>query len=381
MFKVVFKYNLLTFLRQKAVLFWSLAFPLILTLLFYFAFSNLSEAYVMKNDIALAYVDDGKVNPLYDLKSILESIPRSEQGDEKLFTVVTAKSLDEARQMVLDKRVRAVVIDGQTPEMMVNTVSIDEVVIKQVLDQVNYAKNTVSSLARHSLMTLGQNIVGQLNEADYMEPVNLNDKKMQTDVIYYFALLAMTCLGASNAGVLVITNLQANKSPNGARVSVAPASKWLRAASAGLATWALQFVLSCLVFAFMRLALGREFGDSLFYIILLLAVGTMMGVLLGMAIACVARGSLNATIGIATGVYLFSSFLTGLMSDQVKRMVDQKLPLVRMINPGSMIVDAFHSLYFYKDTEYRYFISMLIACAVFIAVIALTLGRRYHDSI
>lgn len=381
MFSTAFKYNLLSILREKAVLFWSLAFPLILSLLFSLAFSNMSQAYVMKDDIPLAYVEGGEANPLYDLRRILESIPRGESGDEKLFSVIAAESPEEGRQMLLQKKVRAVVIGGDNPQMMVNAVSIDEVVIKQVLDQVGYTKNTVTALARHNLLTLGQDIAGRLTEADYVEPVNLGDAGMQQDVIYYFALLAMTCLGACNAGAVAITRQQANKSPEGARGSVAPAGKWLRVAAAGLAAWLVQLVMSCIVFLFMVLALGRQFGDNLPYILLLLAVGTLMGLLLGMAVACVIRGSLNATIGVATGIYLFSSFLTGLMSDRVKRLVDQNLPFVRAVNPGSMIVDAFHSLYYYKDTEYRYFISMLIACAVFAAVVAVTLGRRYHDSI
>jgi hypothetical protein len=69
------------------------------------------------------------------------------------------------------------------------------------------------------------------------------------------------------------------------------------------------------------------------------------------------------------------------MSDKVKRMIDVNLPWLSRINPGSMIVDSLYSLYYYQSVDTRYLVSMTITCLVFSALVIVTLGRHYHDSI
>lgn len=381
MFRTAFKYNLLLTLRERSVLFWSLAFPLLLATFFSMAFSNLYTSEIIREPIRLAYVAPEQPNPLYDLRAILGEIPLGESGEAQLFHISAAQDEQQARQWVLDNQADAAVLDGAVPKLMTNRVGASQVVVKQVLDQVNATKQTITSLMRQNPLTPIAQVTQGLNEASYTRPVSINKGRMSPDIIYYFALLAMTCLGACSAGAIVIIRQQANKSAEGARFAVSPANKWLRVSAAGLATWLVQLAMTYIVLAFMTLVLGKRLGDDLPYLMVVLAAGTLMGFLLGMAVACVVRGSENVILGVTTAVYLFSSFLTGLMSIQVKRLVDTMMPWLSRVNPGTMIVDALYSLYYYQQNNYQYLINMLIACALFLAVVAVTLGRRYHDSI
>lgn len=364
-------------LRQKDVLFWSLAFPFLLSTLFTLAFANLYTTEKMPDTIKLAYVAPQRQNPLFNLESILGGIGNQEN---KLFDLVKATE-DEARDLVKSEEVAAAVFDGNEPQLFVKEVSADQVVIKQVTDQILSTRNTVSNLMRANPLTPMGEVITQLNEADYVTPHPLGNERMTPDIVYFYALLAMTCLGACSAGAVCFIQQQANKSAQGARAAVSSANKWARFAAWALASYLVQVVMSLVVLLYMRYGLGKEFGTQWGYLLSVLALGTLMGFLMGMAVASILRGSLNVVVGITSGVYLLSSFLTGLMSDQVKRLVDTQYPLISRINPGSMIVDALYSLYYYQQADLTYLYRMVLACLVFLVFITLSLGRRYHDSI
>lgn len=380
MFSSVFVYSIKRTLRQKTVLFWSLIFPLLLSTLFYMAFSNLGSAELIRDPIKLAYVAPAHNNPLFSLHAILGDMPMMDESGRSLFEISTVDEA-QARQLVGEDKVSAAVLDGDTPQLLLNRVGARQVVVKQVLDQVLYTKNTVAQVLRTKPLTPMNPLVSALNDANYVQPGQLGTGRMQQEVVYFYALLAMTCLGASAAGVTTLLEQQANKSRHGARVAATPANKWLRVLASGLASFLVQWALTLVVLLYMTQVLGKNFGGNPPYLLLVTGLGTLMGYMMGMALACVLRGTENVVYGAAIGLYLFSSFLTGLMSVEVKRMVDTALPFLSRVNPGSMIVDALYTLYYYGQADYARLLPMAAVVAVFMAFSSLTLGRRYHDSI
>lgn len=381
MLRHIFRYTFTVHLREKSVLFWSLAFPLILVTLFSAAFSNLSAAEGLNKAIPLAYVAPATLNPMESSRNILESIPLHENSQDKLFALEDADDEETARQMVIDGKAEAALVDGASPRLLVTEVSLDQVVVKQVVDSIAHSRSTVVSLMRLGSPQTALLAPEQINSANFIQPVPLNKNLMDHTITYFFALLAMTCLGACTAGAMTIITMQADKSLQGARVSVAPANKWLRTFGAGLAGFLVQLALVMIVLAYVVLVLGKNLGNQMPWVVMILSLGTLLGYLMGMAVACIVRGSENAILGFNTGIYLFSSFLAGLMSHAVKRLVDKAVPFIGQINPASMVTDSLHSLYYYDALDPKYIISMLLLSLVFMFIISLTLRRRYHDSI
>lgn len=76
MFSHIFKYEFKSCLRQKAILFWLIAFPIILGCFFKMAFSGIYEKDVVFNAIPVA-VTNIEENDI--LKQVLEQIS---EGDE-----------------------------------------------------------------------------------------------------------------------------------------------------------------------------------------------------------------------------------------------------------------------------------------------------------
>lgn len=380
MFLNVYRHNLRAAFRQKALLFWSLAFPVLMATFFYLAFGNLGASERLKEPIRVAYVGQPQAIQMVNLRDILAQIPQHEGSSQGLFDLRDATE-EEARRLVQGNQVAAAVVAGNPPSILAGRVSVPQVVVKQVVEQVTTTQRTILEVMKTDFAAPFEEMATALNTSQYTQAVPVNKDLMQGDITYYFALLGMASLGACTAGAYVIIGQQADKSPEGARSSVSPASKWTRVFAAGLSTYTVQLMTSYTVVAYITLVLGKYLGSNLPYLLLIVAVATLMGVLMGMAIGSLVKGSDNLIVGITVGSYIFSNFLSGLMSERILRLVDTSLPALSAINPGSMIVKALFALFYYGQPEHRYLLHMLLASLVFAGLASINLRRRYHDSI
>ncbi len=70
---------------------------------------------------------------------------------------------------------------------------------------------------------------------------------------------------------------------------------------------------------------------------------------------------INKKASIKEGILLVftmvCSFLSGMMSVQIKYFIQDKFPLLSYINPVNLITDGFYSLYYYSTYD-RYFLNL-----------------------
>lgn len=102
MFSHIFKYEFKSCLRQKAILFCLIAFPIILGCFFKMAFSGIYEKDVVFNAIPVA-VTNIEENDI--LKQVLEQIS---DGDEALFKV-TYTDIDKAEEMLKSEDIKGII--------------------------------------------------------------------------------------------------------------------------------------------------------------------------------------------------------------------------------------------------------------------------------
>lgn len=379
MFKSVFVGTLKSASREKFNLFWSLAFPLLMATLFHLAFANIYSSELIKEPIQVAYVSEQAQNPLYQTRDILSEIKLSD-NTTPLFAIKDS-NLEDGRQMVIDKKAATVLVDGVNPEIIANEAGAKQVVVKQVTDAILRTKNTVTNLAVINPLQNLQKVAQDLNSQEFTKKVPLNKELMKPDIIFYYALLAMTCLGASTAGAIAIISQQAKNSAVGARTSVSPTSKRKRVLAAGLSSFMVQVLMVLVVFCFMALVLNKGFGSHWPAVLLNLALGTLIGILVGMAVASLVPGSENAIIGMNTGVYLFSSFLAGLMNVEIKNLIEKAVPIIKHINPATLVVDGLYSLYYYDRMDVSVLINMLVMCLVLGGLVLVSQRRDAYVSL
>ena len=175
----------------------------------------------------------------------------------------------------------------------------------------------------------------------------------------------------------------ANMSPNGKRVSVAPIQKLKLIGSSALASYVTLLIGVLLLFMFTVFVLQVDYGDSIFYVMLLILFGSMAGLAFGLFISVLLKKNENTKIGIIIAGTMFCSVLSGMMGITMKYMIDKNIPILNKLNPANMITDGFYALYYY-DTPERFFMNLisliLFSLVLFLISIVLLRGEKY-DSI
>ena len=122
MFFHILKYKLIGSLKSKEGIFWVLCFPLILSILFYFAFQNLSET-VMFEKIDVAIIE----NTITD-----ENFVKAME-DSKLFNI-TKTTKEEAKSLLNDSKIAGYVSEKNGLEMTVKKTGFNQSVLNTFLN-------------------------------------------------------------------------------------------------------------------------------------------------------------------------------------------------------------------------------------------------------
>jgi ABC-2 type transport system permease protein len=132
-----------------------------------------------------------------------------------------------------------------------------------------------------------------------------------------------------------------------------------------LAATTVQLSIIGVLLMYLMFVLKISFGGRLGYIALICVIATTTGVTLGTFISSVVKGSEGIKIGILIGAINILSFLSGMMYDKMKYIVNTKLPVAGYLNPANLIADSFFSLYYY-DSYAKFYTNILLLCGFII---------------
>ena len=96
-----FKYTLLSIVRNPALLFWPLGFPIILSTLFSFMFANLDECFQLQ-PVALGVVQDETYESAFGLDDTLRSFDGSAADSEQHFFDLTYYAAEDEAEAMYD---------------------------------------------------------------------------------------------------------------------------------------------------------------------------------------------------------------------------------------------------------------------------------------
>ncbi len=375
----VFVYRIKKNLRDRELILWSLLFPIVLGTLFYMALGSIyKQAAVETKSVALV---GGTEESTEFVKTTLEGIKSSE--GTAMFEVTVADAADE--QKLLFKDEVAGVMDISDMSDIRLHIAKDEVA-QNVLAHVigifrrnavlmqKAAADPASALKIMNLMTEDTELVKQVNAAG---------ENKDPYVSFMYALLAMVCVMASNAGLQVPIDSQANISTQGARVSVTPVNHRMYELASLLAAFLIQTVCT-MVGLFMIVGVYKvNMGCSIGFLILICILGTMLGCSLGFMLGHVSKLSKSSKEAILLLFVTFGGFLAGLMFDRMKMIVEMYCPIINRINPSALIHDAFYSLNIFGVGErfYRSMITMVVMTIVFTTIGLVMSRRRSYASI
>lgn len=376
MFFHFFKYQFRTLIRNRTVIFWTLIFPLALATFFNLAFSNLTASEKFETiDVALVEEQENQY-----FKQTLQSL---ESGDEKLINL-KIKSLNEAKQLLKDEKIKGYYIVNKDIKLVVNNTGIDETILESIANEYNSTMSTFKNITDLNPNILQTNILNAVNlSKNNFETLNIGGNTDLT-VVYFYTLIGMNCLNASFCGLRTTSQIEANLSRQGTRICVSPISKLVTVLSGILSAFIIQFAIMMILMAYLIFGLGVGFGDQIGYIIILIAIGCFTGVGLGNFAGNVLKFKKEDTkISFLTSFSLVLSFFSGMMIIDIKYWMQTNLPLLTYINPVNLITDGLYALYYYDNLN-RYTINMV---CLFIIGVLLIVGslfftrRKQYDSI
>lgn len=388
-----FKYSLKALLRNKMLIFWTFAFPIILGTLFKVAFSNIENSEKL-DIINIAIVQNEEFENNEAFKTSFEKLS-DENNEDRLFnTQYTTK--EEAKDLLNKGEIIGYMeLKQDKPVLTFVTNGIDETVFKHVAEEIVQTSDIIKQLSQTQIqkqIASGNYIINydeiynkaiEMAKEDNVKLKNISNSNLSYTMIEFYTLIAMTCLYGGMLSMVSINQILANMSNKGKRIAVSPTKKSIIILSSLLASYIVQLIGLVILFLYTLFVLGVDYGSNTGLIILLAIVGSFAGLALGTFVGTIFKASENTKTGILIALTMLGCYLSGMMGITMKYVVDKNVPIINKINPASMITDGFYSLYYYDKLDRYWFniASLLIFALILVVISFFSLRRQKYDSI
>jgi len=334
--------------------------------------------------VPIAVVDNDAYRQDEALQGILTAVSHSEEGsqDQPLFAI-DELSLADAEAALANDQIAGYIVPGETLGIVVRQSGIRQTILKIFTDeylQVHSATETIVKENPAAAAGLGALLSRRL---DLIRDQAAGTANPDTTLVYYYALIAMACLYGGFWGVKEVESIQANQSPQAARISMVPVSKMKIFASSLFAALSIQYLSILILLAYLDFILQVRFGSQIGLILLGSLTGSLLGVAIGLLIGTLTKRNESVKTALLIGFSMVSSYLSGLMIVNIKYIVTRAAPIVSWINPANLISDAFYALYYY-DSRTRFFTNIaiqLVMIVIISTIVVLRIRRQRYASL
>ena len=388
-----FKYSLKLLLKNKALLFWTFIFPIVLGTFYNMAFSNIEKSEKMSViDIAIVESDDFNDNQIY--KEAFDSLS-NESSDNRLFNI-TYTNLDESKKLLENNKIVGyLVFDGSDINITVNSNGDYETILKIAVDEITSEKKIYETLVKKEVEgqikkgnydidyeKIVNNITERIKSSD-VKIRNITSNNISYTMIEYYNLVAMASLYGALISMFVVNKKLANMDSVGKRTTISPTKKGSMLIGSLLASYIVQLIGLTLLFLYTIFVIKVDYGNNLLLVFLLASAGSLAGLSLGIAIATLIKTHEGAKTGILIAITMTWCSLAGMTGITMKYVIDKNIPILNIINPANMITDGFYALYYYDTLNRFYFdvVSLFVFSIIMILISLRGLRREQYDSI
>lgn len=379
----------LSLVRDKALLVWALAFPIIMTCIFMGMFSGIADAYDAVGSSLGVVRDENYSAAAVGLDETIQAISDPTSSD-RICDVTYYESATAAEAAANAGEVDAylTVDSAGTPQLHVTSASISQngrlpvSLLAEVLDSYQHTRSAVERVAatRPELLATGEAIGAFTGDAVRTVQLTATKNPPSADARYYYALLALACGMGATAAMVSVRRLLPTAGPLGARQALAAVPRWRMLVGALLGAWVCEFVCLLAAAFFMWGVAGVPFGEDAPGVVCALADASLM--------AC-AAGALCGTVphmetGMISGITCLLSLFTGLYgtaSQQLADAIEATAPALAHANPLWQTTNCFYSLLYY-DTPSAFLESvaaLLVMALAFLALASFRLRRTSYD--
>ncbi|MDY3919041.1 MAG: ABC transporter permease [Candidatus Limivivens sp.] len=332
-------YRMIQVLRNYQNMFWAIAFPLILATMFRISFGSMTSTEQMEQIPVAVVMETEEETPfLYFLEQLDgETLELLQLEESKAVNALEAGE------------VNGIFYVSGNPSLMVSGSGIRENILKMLQDL--YVKNAalLERVALEHPEGLAEAVKTMTDYQVMTETDSDGASVADTNVTYFFALIAYACLSGAFLGAQTSYDSQANLSALGARRSISPTHK-LQLILVDLITLVfIHFANVMVLTVYIHFVLGIAVGTDVGGILLVNLMGSIIGISLGIAIGSLIRASQAVKVGIVVGGTLLLAFLAGLMFGNMKDIIEHACPFLNRINPAAVLSDAYYCLGVYEN--------------------------------
>lgn len=375
------KYRFLQIVREFSVMFWALAFPLILATLFYFSFGSAGLSSTGESEwdkIKVCVVTSQQETA--DSDAFLNFLDAMEQ---QTLEILPCDSEKDALEALNQGTISGIYYAFESPSLSVGKNGLQESILTSLLTSYTQNAAMLKEIAASHPEHLDAAIHEISNYRQMVQETSLGGETLDPNVQYFFALIAYACLSGTFLGVRASFDSQANLTPLGARRSITPTHRLTLILVDMLVLTAIHFINIMILTVYIGKILGIGLGHNLPALLLINLMGSIIGITLGLAFGSLTKLSLNIKLGLSVLLTLFPSFLAGLMFGNMKNIIEQHFPVLNRINPAAVLSDAYYCMGVYNDMERFTKCILILAFMSIILLFAAFLGirRERYDSI
>ncbi len=384
------KYSLKVLLKNKGLIFWTFAFPIILAIFFKLAFSDIENKEKL-DIINIAVINNEEYNSDEIFKNTFAEL--SNKDSENYMLNITYTDLSKSKKMLDNNEITGYLLfSNNEVNIIVKNNGINETILRYIVDEIQSNKEIINNLIENEIRennnfsidykTITENVKKQVLDNN-IKLNNISNKNLSYTMIEFYTVIAMACLYGAMLSMYIVNMKLPNMSNVGKRISISPSNKNKIILGSLFASYILELIGISILLIFTSLILKVDYGNNLPLVFLTAIVGSLAGLSLGLFLATVIKTNENAKIGILISVTMLECFLSGMMGITMKYIIDKNIPIINKINPANMITDALYSLYYY-DSLKRYslnILSLLIFSIILIVISYITLRRQKYDSI
>ena len=382
-----FVVTLKSLVRAPSVIIWVLAFPIIMSTIFLFMFSGMRTDGVA-DPISVALVEaadekDGAAEAL-DFAEVLEAL--SADGDDQLLDLRLVETSAEAANLLAAGEIEGyyeVSADGAPDLTVADTGSVGAAVLDAVASSYVQSGALMAEVAERDPATLNDPaaVASALGLSAGVERAQVTHATPDEIVRYYYALLGMATLMATQAGMLAVASAQPCVSELGARRAVAGTPRGRQLVGCVAGAWVVSFAALALAFAFLLLVVGVDFAGREGLCLVGVGACSLLATAIGAFVGALPiRADLSARSGIMTGLTCLLSLFAGLYGTAALELSDwlaRTAPWTAWVNPTKLVCDTFYSLYFYTSlAPFALRVAVCVAASLVLLVLATAVFRR-----
>lgn len=373
----IMKYHFLGLIRSKSMLFWTLLFPIGLSTFIGVTVGNNSNVIAL-DTMQIAVVESDAYKQDLVLQEVLKQI---QEQEHPLFQVQVTNQKEADDLLMKDDIVGYISYENGKLQANVNQRGITQTIFVSFLNEFQQTSNLVQTMIQSGASQ--EEVMQVFTQTNtYMESV-VPANGDNTNTIYFYAVLAMTMLYGGYWALKTSHEQMADHSVTGMRNALSPTPKSMQLIADLLVTIAIHVTIQIILLFYMRLVLQVDFGNQLGAVLLTIVVGSFAGNALGLMVSMYGSKQYEVNTGILSALTILSATLGGMMMVHIKYFVQENLPFINAINPGSLITDALYAQYYYGIGErfYHCILSLVLITLVLYSLAILRLRRKQYASL